>query len=55
MDIKWRKAKAGMNFKEDTIVIPIGCEDKDPRLVRCAIYDSIYIRVSDLKKIPIED
>lgn len=55
MELKWKRAKAGHKFDGDTIAIPVGIEDKAPRLVRCAIYDCIYISVSELRKLPIED
>lgn len=53
----WRKCKAGYKFPSDAIVIPNDerTTDRDPRLVRCAVWDSIYILVSDLKKLPIEE
>lgn len=51
--IKWKRAKAGRNFGKDTIVIPDG--DTDARLVRCAVYDCIYIPVEDLMQFPIEE
>lgn len=53
----WRKCKAGYKFPSDAIVIPQDerTTDTDPRLVRCAIWDSKYILVSDLKKLPIEE
>lgn len=52
----WRKCHAGYKFPSDAIVIPQDerTTDTDPRLVRCAVWDSIYILVSDLKKLPIE-
>ena len=52
----WRKCRAGYKFPSDAIVIPQDerTTDTDPRLVRCAVWDSIYILVSDLKKLPIE-
>ena len=49
----WRHAKAGRNFGKDTIVYYDG--DPDPRLVKCAIHDCIYIHVNDLKNLPIEE
>jgi len=54
-EVKWRKCKAGYKFPSDAIVIPQDerTTDTDPRLVRCAVWDSIYILVSDLKKLPI--
>lgn len=53
--LKWRKCKAGYKFPSDAIVIPQGVpQDTDPRLVKCAVWDSIYILVEDLKKLPIE-
>lgn len=51
--ICWKRAKAGRNFGKDTIIIPDG--DKDARLVRCAVYDCIYILVEDLLQFPIEE
>lgn len=45
----WRTCKAGYKFDSDAIVVGLG-EDKDPRLVRCAVNDSKYILVSDLLK-----
>jgi len=45
----WRICKAGHKFDSDAIVVGLG-EDKDPRLVRCAVNDSKYILVSDLLK-----
>ena len=55
--ISWRKCKAGYKFPSDAIVVPQDerTTDTDPRLVRCAVWDSIYILVSDLKKLPIEE
>ena len=52
-EIRWRKCHAGYKFPSDAIVIPDDerTTDTDPRLVRCAVWDSIYILVSDLKKI----
>lgn len=44
---RWRKCKAGHKFDGDAIVVGLG-EDKDPRLVRCAVNDSKYIMVKDL-------
>lgn len=55
MELKWKKAKAGRKFSGDTIIIPVGTDDKDARLVRCAINDCIYIPVDELKKLPIDD
>lgn len=51
-ELRWRKAKAGKNFGKDTIVLYNG--DPDARLVRCAVYDCIYIHVEDLLKLPKE-
>lgn len=49
----WRMCKAGYKFDSDAIVIGLG-EDKDPRLVRCAVNDCSYILVKDLiKKLPV--
>lgn len=55
--LMWRKCKAGYKFPSDAIVIPNDdrTTDRDPRLVRCAVWDSIYILVSDLKNLPIEE
>lgn len=55
MSLGWRRCKAGTAFKSDTIVIPDdpNTNDRDPRLVRCAVWDSIYISVDDLRKLPI--
>lgn len=50
--IYWRKAKAGHNFGKDTVVLYNG--DPDVRLVRCAVYDCIYIHIEDLLKLPKE-
>lgn len=44
---RWRKCNAGHKFDGDAIVIGLG-DDKDPRLVRCAVNDSKYIMVKDL-------
>lgn len=49
----WRRAKAGRSFGKDTIVLYDG--DPDPRLVKCAVNDCIYIHVDDLKKLPIDE
>lgn len=55
IDIKWRMCSAGKAFPSDAIVIPVGNpKDKDPRLVRTAIWDSKYILVSDLLKLRTE-
>lgn len=55
-ELKWRKCNAGYKFPSDAIVIPQDkrTTDSDPRLVRCAIWDSKYILVEDLKKLPSE-
>lgn len=52
----WRKCKAGYKFPSDAIVIPDDdrTTDRDPRLVRCAVWDSKYILIEDLKKLPVE-
>lgn len=52
----WHKCKAGYKFPSDAIVIPDDerTTDRDPRLVRCAIWDSKYILIDDLKKLPVE-
>ena len=45
----WRKCGPGHAFKEDAIIVGLG-EDKDPRLVKCAVNASKYLLVSDLLK-----
>lgn len=52
----WRKCQAGYKFPSDAIVIPDDerTTDRDPRLVRCAVWDSKYILVEDLKKLPVK-
>lgn len=52
----WRRCKAGYKFPSDAIVIPDDerTTDRDPRLVRCAIWDSKYILVDDLKNLPVK-
>jgi len=57
MELKWRKCKAGYKFPSDAIVIPDDerTTDRDPRLVRCAVWDSKYILVEDLKKLPVDE
>lgn len=54
--IKWRRCKAGYKFPSDAIVVPDDerTTDRDPRLVRCAVWDSKYILYEDLKKLPTE-
>ena len=53
----WRKCKAGYKFPSDAIVIPddVRTTDHDPRLVRCAVWDSKYILIDELKKLPVEE
>lgn len=53
----WRKCKAGYKFSSDAIVIPDDerTTDRDPRLVRCAVWDSKYILIDDLKKLPVDN
>lgn len=53
----WRKCKAGYKFPSDAIVIPDDerTTDRDPRLVRCAVWNSKYILVDELKKLPVEN
>lgn len=46
---KWRKCGPGHAFKEDAVVVGLG-EDKDPRMVKCAVNASKYLLVSDLLK-----
>jgi len=55
--VRWRKCKAGYKFPCDAIVIPDDdrTTDRDPRLVRCAVWDSRYILIDDLKKLPVKD
>lgn len=52
----WRKCKAGYKFPSEAIVIPQDSRtnDTDPRLVKCAVWDSKYILIEDLKKLPEE-
>ena len=54
--IVWRKCKAGYKFPSEAIVIPRDSRtnDTDPRLVKCAVLDSKYILIEDLKKLPEE-
>lgn len=55
--ICWRKCKAGYKFPSDAIVIPNDdrTTDRDPRLVRCAVWDSKYILIDELKKLPVDN
>jgi len=55
-EIVWRKCKAGYKFPSEAIVIPQDerTNDTDPRLVKCAVWDSKYILIEDLKKLPEE-
>ncbi len=55
--VVWRKCKAGYKFPSDAIVIPDDerTTDRDPRLVRCAVWDSKYILIDDLKKLPVDN
>ena len=55
--IQWRRCKAGYKFPSDAIVIPDDerTTDRDPRLVRCAVWDSKYILIDDLKKLPVDN
>ena len=55
-ELKWRKCKAGYKFPSEAIVIPQDSRtnDTDPRLVKCAVWDSKYILIDDLKKLPEE-
>lgn len=55
--LKWRRCKAGFKFPSDAIVIPDDdrTTDSDPRLVRCAVWNSWFILVENLKKIPFEE
>jgi hypothetical protein len=57
LELKWRKCKAGYKFPSDAIVIPDDerTTDRDPRLVRCAVWDSKYILVDELKKLPVDN
>ncbi len=57
MELKWRKCKAGYKFPSDAIVIPDDKRtiDRDPRLVRCAVWDSKYILIEELKKLPVDN
>lgn len=56
-ELMWRKCKAGYKFISDAIVIPDDerTTDRDPRLVRCAAWDSKYILIDDLKKLPVDN
>lgn len=53
----WRKCHAGYKFTSDAIVIPDDdrTTDRDPRLVRCAVWDSKYILIDELKKLPVDN
>lgn len=54
-ELKWHLCSAGTKFPSDAIAIPVGNpDDTDPRLVRTAIWDSRYILVSELEKLPTE-
>lgn len=55
--IHWRKCKAGYKFPSDAIVIPDDerTTDRDPRLVRCAVWDSKFILIDELKKLPVDN
>lgn len=56
-ELMWRKCKSGYKFPSDAIVIPDDerTTDRDPRLVRCAVWDSKYILIDDLKKLPVDN
>ena len=55
--LMWRKCHAGYKFPSDAIVIPDDdrTTDRDPRLVRCAVWDSKYILINELKKLPVDN
>lgn len=57
LQLIWHKCKAGYKFPSDAIVIPDDerTTDRDPRLVRCAVWDSKYILIDDLKKLPVDN
>lgn len=46
-ELMWLFAKAGTKFPADALVVGSG-EDKDPRIVRCAVNDCYYLVVSDI-------
>ena len=46
-ELMWLFAKAGTKFPADALVFGTG-EDKDPRIVRCAVNDCYYLVVSDI-------
>lgn len=47
-NIRWRRAKTGANIPE-SIILPDG---EEPRFGKCAVRDSYYIPVEELKKLP---
>ena len=47
-NLRWRRAKAGENIPE-SIILPDG---DDPRFGKCAVRDSYYIPISELKELP---
>jgi hypothetical protein len=47
-NLRWRRAKAGENLPE-SIIMPDG---DDPRFGKCAVLDSYYIPVEELKNLP---
>ena len=49
-NLRWRRAKAGENIPE-SIILPDG---DDPRFGKCAVRDSYYIPISELKELPKE-
>lgn len=54
-ELKWKRAKAGETFGGDAVVIRVDSEDTDARLGRFAVYDCMYIRVDELRKLPVEN
>ena len=49
-NIRWKRAKAGENLPE-SIILPDG---DDPRFGKCAVRESYYIPISELKELPKE-
>ena len=49
-NLRWRRANAGSNLPE-SIIIPDG---EEPRFGKCAVKDSYYIPISELKELPKE-
>ena len=49
-NLRWRRANAGANLPE-SIILPYG---EEPRFGKCAVKDSYYIPISELKELPKE-